>query len=87
MLHDPGPRGSPHLPHDPTASRDGRPPPLALTANTERSFSRSALSHDGQLGDWPPRVRYSKWWPQARHSYSNNGMMLTFCAPDLCHVQ
>jgi hypothetical protein len=87
MLHDPGPRGSPHIPHDPAACCDGRPPPLVLTANAESSFWRSALAQGGQLGDPPPRVRYSKWWPQARHSYSNNGMMLTFCAPDLRHVQ
>jgi hypothetical protein len=29
------------------------------------------------------RVRNSKWWPQARHAYSNKGMMysLSACAP------
>ena len=71
---DPGPLGSPHAPHGPEARTGVDADALALTAKTDSCFSSSALLHDGQLGDWPARVRYSKRWPQSRHAYSNNGM-------------
>ncbi len=75
MEQAPGPRGSPHVPQgaaDAVLSEDEGP---FATANTDSCFSSSALAQAGQLGDSRSRVRYSKWWPQARHAYSNNGMM------------
>jgi len=51
---DPGPRGSPHAPHAPPDAGNGAASllaPFVLTANTERSFCRFTLWHDGQLGD------------------------------------
>lgn len=75
MEQAPGPRGSPHDPQgDAEGVLSGDEAPFA-TANTDSCFSSSALAHAGQLGDSRSRVRYSKWWPQARHAYSNNGMM------------
>jgi hypothetical protein len=71
----PGPRGSPHIPQgaaDGVLSEDEGP---FATANTDSCFSSSALAQAGQLGVSLSRVRYSKWWPQARHAYSNRGMM------------
>ena len=38
------------------------------------SFCSSAPWHAGQRGDWPSRVRYSKRFPQPRHSYSKRGI-------------
>src|SRR5258706_2127564 len=78
---DPGPRGSPHDPHAPVDAGNGAGSPfpaLVLTAKTDSSFCRFAPSHDGQLGDWPSRVRYSNCWPQPRHSYSKSGMTSIF---------
>src|SRR5882724_2291860 len=77
MEHDPGPRGSPHMPQAPAApvgpdEREGEA--AVVTANADSCFSSSALAQRGQLGDCPSRVRYSKWWPQPRHAYSNRGM-------------
>jgi hypothetical protein len=74
MEQAPGPRGSPHAPQgDAAAVLSGDEAPFA-TANTDSCFSSSALAQAGQLGDSRSRVRYSKWWPQARQAYSNNGM-------------
>jgi hypothetical protein len=47
---------------------------LDCAANADCSFCRSTPWQAGQLGDWPSRVRYSKRFPQARHSYSKRGM-------------
>jgi len=44
--------------------------PFALTANTDSSFCRSPPWQPGHAGDCPSRVRNSKCWPHARHSYS-----------------
>jgi hypothetical protein len=76
---EPGPRGSPHVPHGPIGPfADGCENDLAglldWAANTESSFWRSLPAQLGQLGDWPSRVKYSKWRPQPRHSYSKRGM-------------
>jgi len=51
MEQEPGPRGSPQRPHAaPTAgaSNDRSLPPD--TANTDSSFCKSSLRHDGQEG-------------------------------------
>ena len=86
MEQAPGPRGSPHIPQ---GAADGAPSedeePFA-TANTDSCFSSSALAQAGQLGASPSRVRYSKWWPQARHAYSNSGM-LSILQPPFSDVQ
>ena len=61
MLQAPGPRGSPH---DPQAligrSENDLAGVLDWAAKTDISFCNSAPLHDGQEGDWPSRVRYSK---------------------------
>jgi len=61
MEQDPGPRGSPHIPHAPVgvAERAGDDP-LALTAKTDNCFSSSTLAQRGHSGDRPSRVRNSK---------------------------
>jgi hypothetical protein len=74
MEQAPGPRGSPHMPQgeaEGVAREDDEP---FATANTDSCFSSSALAQAGQLGVSRSRVRYSKWWPQARQAYSNRGM-------------
>jgi len=69
--------GVPHIrPHGPIASCDDDPAPFALTANTDSNLSSAWLSHDGQAGDCPSRVRYSNLRPQSRHAYSYSGMGL-----------
>jgi hypothetical protein len=75
MEQAPGPRGSPHIPQgaaEGVAAREDDAP--FATANTDSCFSSSALAQAGQLGVSRSRVRNSKWWPQARHAYSNRGM-------------
>ena len=71
--HDPGPRGSPQVPHGPAKSF-GAPEPPALTAKTDSCFSSAALAQAGQEGSCPCRVRYSKRWPQSRQANSNRGI-------------
>jgi len=61
---EPGPRGSPHIPHALGASRldaSTLVDPFALTAKTDSSFCRSSPEQDGQLGDSALLVRYSNW--------------------------
>jgi len=58
---DPGPRGSPHMPHAPVGVADrSDDDPLALTAKTDNCFSSSALAQRGHCGITPSRVRNSK---------------------------
>src|SRR5437870_6272344 len=77
MAQEPGPRGSPHVPHDPVspagaASPAERPPPLP-TAKVEKSFSRSALLHWGHEGRAVPITSASKRREHCRQTYSNSG--------------
>jgi hypothetical protein len=74
MEQAPGPRGSPHIPQGAADGVPGEDEGPFATAKTDSCFSSSALSQAGQLAVSCPRVRYSKWWPQARHAYSNRGM-------------
>lgn len=72
---EPGPRGSPHVPHGPAGGwTNDLPGPLDWAANTDSSFCRSAPWQEGQLGACPSRVRNSKRLPQPRHSYSKRGI-------------
>jgi hypothetical protein len=65
---DPGPRGSPQVPHAAGASAA-----RALdvdTANVDNRRSRSALLQDGHAGSVEPYTIFSKRLPQERHAYS-----------------
>jgi len=62
---EPGPRGSPQVPHGPMGPlADGCENDFAgvldCAANTDSSFCRSTPAQVGQLGDCPWRVKYSK---------------------------
>ncbi len=59
MLHAPGPRGSPHVPHGAIGAFELFGPP-APTAKTDSSRSSSSLRHDGQAGVRPSRASASK---------------------------
>lgn len=86
MEQAPGPRGSPHIPQGAADGVLGEDEGPVATANPDSCFSSSALAQAGQLGASRSRVRYSKWWPQARHAYSNKGTM-PILQPALSDVQ
>jgi hypothetical protein len=48
----PGPRGSPHMPHEPAgAGLERRIGTVELTANTDSCFSSAVPAQAGQAGD------------------------------------
>jgi hypothetical protein len=68
--HDPGPRGSPQVPHAPGESVARVLEEEEDTAKVESRRSRSALLHVGQAGSVEPNTIFSKRFPQPRHLYS-----------------
>src|SRR5262249_16265778 len=75
---EPGPRGSPQLPHGPVGTpslasdRAGRPP--ELTANTESCFSSRRLWHSGHTAFLLPVTSSSNLWWHSLQLYSKIGM-------------
>jgi len=70
--HEPGPRGSPQLPHG--LGDDEKlfcEPP---TAKLESCWSRLWLEHDGQVGSSEPRTTASKWRSHSLQMYSKIGI-------------
>jgi hypothetical protein len=75
MLHAPGPRGSPQLPHGPlagAAARDFSPP----TAKLESCWLNRLLSHLGQAAFCLLITMASNWWLHCWQTYSKIGIFL-----------
>ena len=60
IAQEPGPPGSPHVPHASAAALLADEAAVPLTANADSCLSRSALVHAGQAGILSARVRNSK---------------------------
>jgi len=76
MEHAPGPRGSPHAPHAPTAgiALADAAEPFVWAANVESFRCRSWLWHSGQAGASLERTSASNSVLQLRQAYSYKGM-------------
>ncbi len=69
----PGPRGSPHVPHD--LADTGAAAPV-LTAKTESWRSSTSLWHSGQCGTFARRTSHSNRCEQSRQMYSKMGIFV-----------
>src|SRR6185503_14061890 len=74
MEQEPGPRGSPQLPHDPVP-KEGPKLVVAPTPNADHFFSNSVPWHTGHCGAIDLRTSVSNWCLQAWHMYSKIGMI------------
>ena len=75
MLQEPGPRGSPQLPHGPlagAAARDFSPP----TAKLDNCWLSRLLSQLGQAAFCLPITMASNWWLHSWQTYSKIGIFL-----------
>jgi hypothetical protein len=69
--HEPGPRGSPHVPHGAGAAAAGRALSLRPTATTDITRSTSPAWQRGQRGaSSPPKTSSSNSCAQRRQTYS-----------------
>jgi hypothetical protein len=74
MLQEPGPRGSPQLPHGPlagAAARDFSAP----TAKLDNCWLSRLLSHLGQAAFCLPITMASNWWLHCWQMYSKIGIL------------
>ena len=68
--HEPGPRGSPHVPQEPgAADRIALAPPV-LTAKVENARSSVRLPQDGHAGASAFRISASNRWSHDSQRYS-----------------
>jgi hypothetical protein len=77
MEQEPGPRGSPQLPHAPegiAVADEEDAEPLAWTANTDIREASFLPWHFGQLAFSFPITKASNEWWQSLQVYSNRGI-------------
>src|SRR3954453_3474709 len=80
MEQEPGPRGSPQLPHASegiAVADEADEEPLAWTANTDIREASFLPWHFGQLAFSFPITKASKEWWQSLQVYSNRGIVVS----------
>jgi hypothetical protein len=75
MEQEPGPRGSPQLPHAPVDEEE-LAELFAGAANTESCGLSFELLHFGQEAVFVPKTRASKWWSHFWQMYSKIGIFV-----------
>ena len=81
MAQEPGPRGSPQVPHALAPLAGDFEAELFPTAKTDNCCSSFAPWQAGQVGGWLLCTSFSNWWPQSWHRYSKIGMGLCPSGP------